>query len=228
MGTIRPATQPLAIFVLSGSYLVRLGFAKIFEGDKSFRLVGTCPLKTRLEDCLTDDQPDVVIVDMETEGNIMGLMQKIRKSAPYSKVILLCGFEDKDRAREAFDNGADGIILKVQPPAVVMAAVEALYHHTKPDQPQGNGAGMIEAGLNSGGSVMTDTNLLKWPGALTEREREIIILVGQGLSNKDIADRLCISGITVRHHLTSIFDKVGVSNRQKLLIRAHGFGLSLQ
>jgi DNA-binding NarL/FixJ family response regulator len=51
-----------------------------------------------------------------------------------------------------------------------------------------------------------------------------MVLVGQGLSNKDIADRLCISAITVRHHLTSIFDKVGVSNRQKLLIHAHGLG----
>ena len=51
-------------------------------------------------------------------------------------------------------------------------------------------------------------------------------LVSEGLSNKDIADRLCISSITVRHHLTSIFDKLGVSNRQKLLIRAHQNGLS--
>jgi DNA-binding NarL/FixJ family response regulator len=71
----------------------------------------------------------------------------------------------------------------------------------------------------------TEPSALKWPGALTEREREVIRLIGQGLSNKDIADRLCISGITVRHHLTSIFDKLGVSTRQKLLIRAHQYGL---
>jgi DNA-binding NarL/FixJ family response regulator len=65
----------------------------------------------------------------------------------------------------------------------------------------------------------------KSPAGLTEREREVIVLIGQGLSNKDIADRLCISVITVRHHLTSIFDKLGVSTRQKLLIRAHQYGL---
>ena len=64
-----------------------------------------------------------------------------------------------------------------------------------------------------------------WPQGLTEREREIVQLIGQGLSNKDIADRLCISSITVRHHLTNIFDKLGVSNRQKLLLRAHQQGL---
>ena len=60
-----------------------------------------------------------------------------------------------------------------------------------------------------------------WPDALTEREREIIRLVGQGLSNKDIAYKLSISDSTVRHHMTSIFDKVGVPNRQKLLLHAH-------
>ncbi len=53
---------------------------------------------------------------------------------------------------------------------------------------------------------------------LTTREREIIGLIGEGLKNKDIADRLCISEITVRHHLTNIYGKLDVSNRQKLLI----------
>ena len=60
---------------------------------------------------------------------------------------------------------------------------------------------------------------------MTKREHEIIVLIGQGLSNKDIADRLSISSTTVRHHLTSIFDKLGVTSRQKLLIRAHQHGL---
>jgi DNA-binding NarL/FixJ family response regulator len=54
-------------------------------------------------------------------------------------------------------------------------------------------------------------------------EREIIRLVAQGLSNKDIAYQLSISDSTVRHHMTSIFDKVGVPNRQKLLLHTHQF-----
>ena len=62
---------------------------------------------------------------------------------------------------------------------------------------------------------MSDPQPPAWPDALTEREREIIRLVGQGLSNKDIAYKLSISDSTVRHHMTSIFDKVGVPNRQK-------------
>lgn len=53
----------------------------------------------------------------------------------------------------------------------------------------------------------------------------MIVLIGQGLSNRDISDRLSISNITVRHHLTKIFYKLGVATRQKLLISAHQLGL---
>jgi DNA-binding NarL/FixJ family response regulator len=61
--------------------------------------------------------------------------------------------------------------------------------------------------------------------SLTTREREIIRLIAAGLKNKEVASRLRISDITVRHHLTSIFSKLDVSNRQKLLILAHEHGL---
>ena len=61
--------------------------------------------------------------------------------------------------------------------------------------------------------------------SLTQRERDIVQLVGQGLSNKEIADRVSLAVITVRHHLTSIFDKLGVANRQKLLVHAHQEGV---
>ena len=88
-----------------------------------------------------------------------------------------------------------------------------------------NGGGAMKMGLEIPFTRKVESNpqLPAWPEALTEREREIIRLVGQGLSNKDIAYKLSISDSTVRHHMTSIFDKVGVPNRQKLLIHAHQF-----
>ncbi len=71
-----------------------------------------------------------------------------------------------------------------------------------------------------------DTKDLNKINSLTAREREIIWLIGLGLKNKDIANRLSISDITVRHHLTSIFCKLEVEDRQKLLILAHRYGLA--
>ena len=69
------------------------------------------------------------------------------------------------------------------------------------------------------------SHIAAWPAPLTQRERDIVRLVGQGLSNKEIADQACIATITVRHHLTRIFDKLGVASRQKLLIHAHQEGM---
>ena len=70
-----------------------------------------------------------------------------------------------------------------------------------------------------------DPSVLESTGILTEREGDMIRLIGQGRSNKDIADHLCISAVAVRHHLTSIFDKLGVTTRPKLLVRAHHYSL---
>jgi len=61
---------------------------------------------------------------------------------------------------------------------------------------------------------------------LTARERDIIALIGEGLKNKQIAERLCISEPTVRHYLTSIFEKVGVKDRQGLIVYAYQRGLA--
>lgn len=134
--------------------------------------------------------------------------------------MLLCGLEEKECTREAFAAGIDGIILKVQPPEVVLAVIESLYSSAKPqarvkqDHVDGLSLGSVFEKVDSAPPPA-------WPEALTERKREIIRLVEQGFSNKDIAYKLSISDSTVRHHMTNIFDKVGVPNRQKLLIHAH-------
>jgi DNA-binding NarL/FixJ family response regulator len=158
----------------------------------------------------------VFILDLETERDALGTITQIRESAPTSKIVLLCGLEEKDRAREALASGVDGVILKVQPPAVVLAVLEGLYTPMKPKaHVEREGAGGPESPFTNKPPA--------WPEALTEREREIIRLVAQGLSNKEVAYKLSISDSTVRYHMTSIFDKVGVPNRQKLLLHTHSF-----
>jgi DNA-binding CsgD family transcriptional regulator len=88
---------------------------------------------------------------------------------------------------------------------------------TMPHAPAFKQAGKFRTG--------SDPSILQSTGILTEQERDMVRLIGQGRSNKDIADHLCISAVTIRHHLTSIFDKLGVTTRPKLLVRAHQNGL---
>jgi DNA-binding NarL/FixJ family response regulator len=131
--------------------------------------------------------------------------------------------------RQTLAAGADGIVLKVQPSAVLLATINYLAHSRKAVAlPIDHASTQLQ--LNHSPAILAPPSPSPAPSkcsdGLTEREREVVRLIGEGLSNKDIADRLCISSITVRHHLTSIFDKLGVSNRQKLLIRAHQQGLA--
>jgi DNA-binding NarL/FixJ family response regulator len=224
MTTTTAATPTLTIAILSSQCLVWLGLQKILESHATVPMV-VHPYPGRTSDLLRAEcRPDVFILDLETERDALATITLIRDAAPTSKIVLLCGLEDKDHTREAFAAGVDGIILKVQPPEVVLAVIEALYTPAKPQVPvEREGAMKMGLGIPFTKKVESDPQLPAWPEALTEREREIIRLVGQGLSNKDIAYKLSISDSTVRHHMTSIFEKVGVPNRQKLLVHAHQF-----
>lgn len=208
------ATPHLSIAILSHQSCVWIGLQKILGSSTTVPMV-VLPYQEKTSDrLLAECRPDVFIVDLETEYDALGLMKQIREAVPTSKIVLLCGLGDQDRTREAFAAGVDGIIFKVQPPEVVLAVIQALYNSAKPVELHGKSRiGLMEK-IESLSSPPT------WPEALTEREREVIRLVEQGLSNKDIAHALSISDSTVRHHMTNIFEKVGVPNRQKLLV--HG------
>lgn len=218
-GTMEPSRT---IAIISSQYFGWLGLQKLAERTETARIVVHLYLRM-IPVLLAEKQPDVFMLDMETEQDPVGTIRQIRESAPKSKIVLLSGFDDTDCTREAFEYGVDGVILKIQPAAVVLPAIRALYstaHNHTPVKPcDAVGMELPTARQNADSNAQPSV----WPDWLTERKREIIRLIGQGLSNKDIADRLCISDSTVRHHLTGIFDKIGVPNRQKLLIHARQF-----
>jgi DNA-binding NarL/FixJ family response regulator len=216
------ASPTLTIAILSSQCLVWLGLQKILESSATVPMI-VHPHQGRAPDrLLAHCRPDLFILDLETERDALSTIKQIREAAPSSKIVLLCGFGDKDRTREAFASGVDGIILNVQPSAAVLAMIEALLTDEKSPAPlKRNGAECIGFATSFTKRGESDLQSPAWPDVLTEREREIICLVKQGLSNKDIAHQLSISDSTVRHHMSNIFDKVGVSNRQKLLIHAH-------
>ena len=216
-------SSSIKVAIISGQYLMWLGLQAILEGsNRGFQVVGNPSQHIPSPELLTECRPDIIIIDMETERDALKSIAQLRESSPNGKVLLLCGFEDKDPVREALEYGVDGVILKIHPPAVILAAIDALcspshYHvHTG-----GTVAPYVDLRKISPSRSGPEMEQLTWPDALTDREREVISLVRQGLSNKAIAYQLSISDSTVRHHLTSIFDKVGVPNRQKLLVHAH-------
>ncbi len=157
--------------------------------------------------------PQVIILDVNFHGSVAALIPKARDIVPHAKILLLAGWTDMALIREVYLLGVEGIALKTQPPAVLLALVKSLI-----SLPIGGET------MKPYESSMPKPDRASWPTSLTPREQDIVQLVTQGLSNKEIADHLRVSPITVRHHLTSIFSKVGVANRQNLVIAAHQQG----
>jgi DNA-binding NarL/FixJ family response regulator len=216
---------PLTIAVISRQHLIWLGLQNMFERAATPRILMHLHPRMMPDALRVEQQPDVFLLDLENERDAVGLIKRIRESAPNSKIVLLGGFEEQEGMREAFAYGVDGVILTVQPPEVVLATIEALY-------PPGKNRGQAERHETECGGDRKkrpeqkgalETQLPPWPDDVTEREHEVIRLLCQGLSNKEIAFRLSIAHSTVRHHLTNIFEKVGVPNRQMLLIHTHQF-----
>lgn len=204
--------------------LSRLGLQKLVQSEMWIRLVEQTFTGLNFVEMIAREKPHVIIIDAEGASDLPRLIQKIKDSAPPTKIILLSGSDDVERCRLALGLGIDGLVLNVQPVAVLIATIK----HVTGGTTQSKGALTDHSStINAPDApvvISGQTRQGKGPH-LSERERQIIKLVGEGYSNKEIAACLNIADTTVRHHLTKIFDKLGVSNRQKLLIRAHQHGI---
>lgn len=214
----------LTIAILSRQCLVWSGLQQVLESSTTIPIV-VQPYQGRTSDGgSTETRADVYILDLETYHNAIDRIRQIRESSPTSKIVVLGGIDDWQRLHEVVAYGIDGVILTIQPPEVVLAVIEALYASI-PRQAQVDDGGSVGVDLKH--RPQQSVNQTGQPPAgrdvLTVREQAVVQLVQRGLSNKEIASQLCISDITVRHHLTNIFDKVGVPNRKKLMVRPHQF-----
>ncbi len=222
--------QPRAIVTIamvSTNQLLRLGLQAVVATHQHLRLIGEATSELEAEELVARERPHLLIIQMEPEIAVMELVRKVKTSTPTIRIIALSEIGDKHCASGAFSSGIDAIVLNIQPTVVLLATIDyvcqlrtetLLYDDSEPSHPVGSGTTANSDSARPISPKCPDTSL-------TEREQEIIALVGQALSNKDIAERLCISSITVRHHLTSIFGKFDVNSRQKLLLRAHEYGL---
>ena len=171
-------------------------------------------------------KPQVIIVDLElADADTSELIRKVRAAAEDSNILVLSGLDDAKLTREALAAGAEGVVLTIQPPAVLFAAIESLC---------GSAAGSMDIRpAQSAISLISDRSSVRtndrtqagFSESLTSRELEIIHSLAKGFNNKQIAEKLCIKEATVRRHLTLIFSKMHVSSRQQLLITAHHHGL---
>jgi DNA-binding NarL/FixJ family response regulator len=218
-------TRPIKVLIVSDNHIIRSGLRRILDSQASIHVIADFNIeKASALNTIQGQQPDVVLVEVDSRGSDALRFITQQASKNNVAVLVLSDLADSDLARKALTLGAAGVVLKSQPPTVLFATIQDLYDgHNQESLPK---TLAMETMPTFSKTSSSDTVGKKEIDSLTMREREIIRLVGLGLKNKDIANRLSISDITVRHHLSSIFGKLEVADRQKLLIVAHQYGLA--
>lgn len=215
-------TTPIRIMIVDDHAVIRTGLRMLIEQDQTMKvvaMVGSC--SEALEQAVKE-RPDIIILDLvlgDEDG--LAFLPELREKVPASRVLILTGVQNPDSHRSAIRLGAMGIVLKEHAADLLLKAIRKVYEGEVWIDRSMMGM-MIQEFTKPTQSNPEDAKI----AALTIREREVITLVGEGLKNKQIAERLFISETTVTHHLSSVFSKLEVSDRLELIIYAFRYGLA--
>lgn len=199
----------IRVVVADDHPVVRRGLQELLDAEADIEVVGTARDGAEAHALLGTVHPDVFLMDLSMPG-VDGIeaTRRILEDAPDATVLVLTSFVDQKRILEALGAGACGYILKDADAREVSAAVRAAAAGESPLDPKV-------------ARVLLDTRRTGRPTVeLSPREREVLDLVGEGLANKQIARRLGIAERTVKAHLTSVFQAIGVTDRTQAALWA--------
>jgi DNA-binding NarL/FixJ family response regulator len=196
--------------------VVREGLARLLPTAGDLEVVGTASDGAEAVTLYEEHRPDVVLMDLsmpDVDGT--EATRRIVASNPEAAVVILTSFSDREQILAALDAGAIGYLLKDAGPAELIDGVRAAARGESPLHPKA--ARELLTQRDAPQSAEPD---------LTARENEILALLAKGLPNKRIALDLGISEKTVKAHVTSIFNSLGVTDRTQaaLWAREHGIG----
>lgn len=221
----RPSGAPhtTRIVIVDDEMLVRAGLRMILESASDLRVVGEAGDGADAVAAVEMYRPDVVLMDIRMP-RVDGLeaTRRVLQLVDPPRVIVLTTFDLDDYVMQSLQAGATGFLLKDTPPtdlihAVrVVAAGEAMLAPTVTRR--------LIKHFTDGSSNKQDAALSRLE-ALTEREREVLVAVAQGMSNAEIGTSLFMSEATVKAHVSRLLTKLGLSNRVQVAILAHDAGL---
>jgi two-component system nitrate/nitrite response regulator NarL len=217
------ASTPIRVLIADGHPIVLEGLRTVLARQTEIELVGEASDGVEAIEKTVSLDPDVVLMELKLP-RVDGLtvLRSIQARAPRSKVILFSSSENKEEFVEARKLGCVGILSKVAPTNLIEKSVSKVH------------AGEIWLDSNTTAAVIRQfASPSDFPAIhggngkssreraqLSQREREIIILIAQGYKNKEIAEKMFITEQTVKNHLHNVFDKLGVSDRLELALYA--------
>ena len=207
----------IKILIADDHALLREGIRRVLSYEDDLEVVGEAEDG---EDAIKQTQklmPDILLLDINMPvKNGIEVAKELSSKKVSIKIIALTIHDGDNYILELLKNGALGYILKDVEPDVLIHAIHVVNGGNAYVYPK-----IAERiGANGEGSVEKTRLLCKKhrPAGITAREMDVLSCIGEGLSNQEIADRLCVSEKTVKNHLTSIFKKLGVTDRTQALV----------
>jgi len=212
-------TEIIRILMADDHTLFRDGMRALFGTLPDIELVGEAANGSEAVTLAEELQPDVVLMDIQMpELNGVEATRQIVQTSPHIGVIIVTMFEDDDSVFAAMRAGARGYVLKGADQEEMLRAIRAVSRGEALFGP------VIAARLASFFNSSSSLSATAFPN-LTDRERDVLNLLAQGLSNQEIGSKLVISVKTVRNHVSNIFNKLQVVDRVQAIIRARDAGM---
>ncbi|MFJ2738810.1 response regulator [Streptomyces sp. NPDC087440] len=214
---------PIDVLIADDEAMVRAGVRAILARDPRIEVVAEAADGAEAVAAVRAHRPAVALLDIQMPGvDGIAAAAHIHRELPGTAVIMLTTFGEDDYIARALRQGADGFLLKADDPRELLRGVHAVAAGGAYLSPRV--AARVVAGLRVGRPApdLDDSAL----SGLTARERDVLALVGSGLSNAEIAAQLRLVEVTVKAHVSAILAKLGVRNRVEAAIAAYEAGLT--
>jgi DNA-binding NarL/FixJ family response regulator len=213
------------IVILEEYGIYRESLCLLLSQQSGFEVIGHAASWEKVFPIIQSGLPDIVLVAIgANDSNGIDRLQEIFSVSENSQIIVLSKSDDPEFHRQSVRLGAAGVLSRDMSSGMLIKAIESV-HAGEAWLDRFTTASLLRELSPRNRKANQDPEERK-KASLTDREREVVQLVGKGLKNKQIADTLFISDITVHHHLTSIYAKLEVADRFEMLIYAYRNGLA--